>query len=145
MGKNTKGLLSKKVIFSELIGFALVIALIWLDEIIDIPVLLLGAEATPVNWREALLETMFILPLAFALVYYTQKVFKRMKYLEGFLPICASCKMIRDEQGNWQQLETYIQAHSEAHFSHGLCPHCAQKLYPEFFQEDAQCVEKTMR
>ena len=142
MENNTKGLWSRKVIFSELIGFTLIIALIWLDEIIDLPALLLGAEATPLNWREALLETLFILPLAFALVYQTRKVFRRMKYLEGFLPICASCKMIRDEEGNWQQLEVYIQAHSEAHFSHGLCPHCAQKLYPEFFQGDAICLEK---
>jgi hypothetical protein len=54
----------------------------------------------------------------------------KIKLLSGFLPICASCKKIRDDKGNWQQLESYIRDHSEAEFSHGLCPDCVKKLYP---------------
>ncbi len=135
MQKNAKKLLARKVVTSELMGFAVVIIVIWLDEIIDIPFLFLGAQATVVNWRESLFETLIILPLALALVYYTHMVFRRMKYLEGFLPICASCKMIRDEQDNWQEVETYIHARSEAHFSHGICPNCAKKLYPDLFTD----------
>jgi PAS domain-containing protein len=57
----------------------------------------------------------------------------QVKRLSGFLPICASCKKIRDDQGYWQQVEAYIRDHSEAEFSHGLCPECAKKLYPELF------------
>ena len=53
------------------------------------------------------------------------------KRLGGLLPICASCKKIRDDQGYWQQVEVYIRQHSEAQFSHGLCPDCKQKLYPK--------------
>lgn len=53
------------------------------------------------------------------------------KQLGGLLPICASCKKIRDDQGYWQQVEVYIRQHSEAEFSHGLCPDCKHKLYPE--------------
>jgi len=45
------------------------------------------------------------------------------------LPICASCKKIRDEENYWQNIETYIGEHTEASFSHGICPACAQKLY----------------
>jgi len=52
--------------------------------------------------------------------------------LHGLLPICASCKKIRDEKGNWQALESYISGHSEAEFSHSICPTCAQSLYPDF-------------
>jgi len=48
----------------------------------------------------------------------------RVKQLEGLIPICAYCKKIRDDQQIWQQLETYISEHSEAKFSHGICPHC---------------------
>jgi len=48
------------------------------------------------------------------------------------LPICASCKKIRDDKGYWQAVESYIDSHSEAKFSHGICPECIQKLYPEF-------------
>jgi DNA-binding NtrC family response regulator len=54
---------------------------------------------------------------------------KEIKTLKGFLPICASCKKIRDDKGYWTQIETYIRARSEAEFSHGLCPECADKLY----------------
>jgi uncharacterized PurR-regulated membrane protein YhhQ (DUF165 family) len=54
-----------------------------------------------------------------------------VKTLRGFLPICASCKKIRDDEGYWQQLERYIEAHSEATFSHGICPDCVERLYPE--------------
>ena len=54
----------------------------------------------------------------------------RVKQLSGLLPICASCKKIRDDDGYWRQIETYIQSHSEAFFSHGICPECAERLYP---------------
>jgi len=55
-----------------------------------------------------------------------------MKYLEGILPVCASCKRIRDEKGNWHQIKEYVRDRTEAEFSHGICPECAEKLYPEF-------------
>ncbi|HXE90262.1 MAG TPA: hypothetical protein VNK82_04785 [Terriglobales bacterium] len=56
-----------------------------------------------------------------------------VKTLRGLLPVCASCKKIRDEQGNWNPMETYIRARSEAEFSHGICPDCARRLYPEMY------------
>jgi PAS domain S-box-containing protein len=56
-----------------------------------------------------------------------------VKKLEGMLPICASCKRIRDDKGSWHQIEEYIHEHSEAEFSHGICPECAQKIYPKYF------------
>lgn len=56
----------------------------------------------------------------------------KVKTLSGLLPICASCKKIRDDKGYWQQVETFIKARSEADFSHGICPDCIEKLYPEF-------------
>lgn len=55
----------------------------------------------------------------------------KVKLLSGYLPICASCKKIRDDKGYWQEVESYIDKHSEAKFSHGICPDCIQKLYPE--------------
>jgi hypothetical protein len=55
-----------------------------------------------------------------------------IKVLQGLIPICSSCKKIRDDQGFWKQLESYIQDHSEAKFSHGICPKCAKELYPEY-------------
>ncbi|RME99092.1 MAG: PAS domain-containing protein [Chloroflexi bacterium] len=60
----------------------------------------------------------------------------QVKALQGLLPICASCKKIRDEQGQWHQLEEYIQTNSEAEFSHGICPECRKSLYPEYYGTD---------
>ena len=54
-----------------------------------------------------------------------------IKTLKGFIPICASCKKIRDDEGYWNQLEAYISAHTDAVFSHGLCPECAEKYMTE--------------
>ena len=55
-----------------------------------------------------------------------------VKSLRGILPICSHCKKIRDDQGCWQYLETYISDRSEADFSHGICPDCISEFYPEF-------------
>ncbi len=60
------------------------------------------------------------------------KALDQVKVLRGLLPICASCKKIRDDKGYWNQIEVYIRDHSEAEFTHGICPDCARKLgYPE--------------
>ena len=56
-----------------------------------------------------------------------------IKQLSGMLPICAACKKIRNDNGYWEQIEMYVRNHSEAQFSHGICPDCAEKLYPEFY------------
>jgi PAS domain S-box-containing protein len=61
-----------------------------------------------------------------------QDALASIRTLRGLLPICSSCKKIRDDKGYWNQIEAYVSEHSEAEFSHGLCPECAQKLYPEF-------------
>jgi PAS domain S-box-containing protein len=58
----------------------------------------------------------------------------KVKTLSGFIPICASCKKIRDDKGYWNQIEIYVRDHSDAEFSHGICPDCMVKLYPEFVE-----------
>ena len=63
-----------------------------------------------------------------------RRIEAQMKTLRGLLPICANCKKIRDDRGYWNQIESYVREHSEAEFSHGICPECAAKLYPEFIE-----------
>lgn len=65
------------------------------------------------------------------LIIQLEKALADVKKLSGLLPICASCKKIRDDKGSWQALESYIAGHSEADFSHGFCPECFKRLYPE--------------
>jgi PAS domain S-box-containing protein len=60
-----------------------------------------------------------------------QEAALKVQTLRGLLPICASCKSIRDDKGYWNKLEAFISEHSDAQFSHGICPECAKKLYPE--------------
>lgn len=69
------------------------------------------------------------------LIMQLQEAMAQVKKLSGLLPICCKCKKIRDNNGNWQELENYIQEHSEADFSHGLCPTCAQELYPGILEK----------
>ncbi len=59
----------------------------------------------------------------------------RIKTLSGLLPICSSCKKIRDDKGYWKQIESYISEHSDALFTHGICPDCAKQFYPDIFKE----------
>lgn len=60
-----------------------------------------------------------------------QSALAKVKKLKGLLPICSSCHKIRDDKGYWQQIETYISTHSEADFTHSICPDCTRKLYPD--------------
>ena len=64
-----------------------------------------------------------------------RKAMSEIKILRGIIPICSNCKKIRDDEGYWTQIESYISNHSEAEFTHGVCSECAEKLYP-FLKED---------
>jgi PAS domain S-box-containing protein len=65
-----------------------------------------------------------------------QEALKKVKQLSGLLPVCASCKNIRNDKGYWEQIEAYIQDHSEADFSHTICPDCAKRLYPQLYKKE---------
>lgn len=65
-----------------------------------------------------------------------QDALAKVKTLSGLLPICAACKKIRDDKGYWNRIESYIRDHSEAQFTHGLCPDCAEKIYGKFQKEE---------
>lgn len=63
-----------------------------------------------------------------------QAALDKVKQLSGLLPICSHCKKIRDDEGYWQQVEVYIRDHSEAEFSHGICPECMKSFYGDFYK-----------
>jgi hypothetical protein len=67
---------------------------------------------------------------------YSRELENKVATLSGFLPICAACKKIRDDKGYWNQVEAYLTKHSDVQFSHGICPDCARKLYPELDTPD---------
>jgi hypothetical protein len=65
----------------------------------------------------------------------TRELEREVRLLRGILPICMFCKRVRDERQEWEEIEAYIAQHSEADFSHGLCPECAQKHYGDCFEK----------
>jgi AmiR/NasT family two-component response regulator len=69
-----------------------------------------------------------------------QEALAQARILRGLLPICASCKQIRDDQGYWYKVEDYLESHSEAEFTHGLCPDCSRRLYPQLYEEGQEEV-----
>lgn len=103
------------------------------NEILDLPHLLLGDTAT--TWRqrggEICIEIVIFIAVVSLEVYLIRKMNRRIKLLEGLLPICAGCKKIRS-QDQWEHVESYISKRSPVQFSHSLCPECMEKLYPDF-------------
>ena len=71
-----------------------------------------------------------------------QEAIASIKTLQGMLPICASCKKIRDDKGYWTQIEEYIRDHSGTEFSHGICPECMKKLYGDIMERDSDPSKK---
>ena len=123
-----KNILAKKIVFYEWIGFGTVILFLWLDELLDLPHKVFNAEMTPVNWLESLVESIFVLALCLFVTSFTRRFLKKIKYLEGFLPVCAVCKRIRVGE-NWIPIDEYVGEHSDAEFSHSFCPECLKKYY----------------
>ncbi|NUM34569.1 MAG: GAF domain-containing protein [Candidatus Brocadiae bacterium] len=64
-----------------------------------------------------------------------KKAFEEIHILQGLIPICSKCKKIRDDKGYWHQVESYLEAHSNMQFTHGICAECARQLYPEYFDK----------
>ena len=100
-----------------------------LDEILSVLIYTIAALAiiAVLRWRDAVAAVKREHQLNLEL----QQALGEIKELEGILPICSFCKRIRDDEGNWQQMETYIRDRSSADFSHGICDECMKKHYPD--------------
>ena len=124
----SKASVLKRLLIFELVGFAVLTAMLWINEAADLPHVLFGFERTPFNWRESLLETALAVALAGLVVMLTRRLLARIQYLEGFLLFCAGCKRVRHE-GKWIPVDSFIPDHSEARITHGLCPDCLERIY----------------
>ncbi len=122
------GLLLKSVLLREAIGFAVLLCLIWLDEIFDLPHRILGQEPDRGSLLEGAIESGVVILLAAGVFIVTAKLLKKVKLLEGVLPVCSFCKKIREGK-EWIPIESYIRDRSHADFTHGLCPDCVKEHY----------------
>lgn len=127
---NRGGGLLRSIVAVQAGAFGVILAFLWLDELLDLPYQMLGADATPVNWRESLLETALVVVLGVATVSSIRILVNRIRHLEGFLVVCAYCKRIRIND-EWIPLEDYISSRSTVKLSHSFCPDCVARYYPE--------------
>lgn len=131
----TKRVITSKAIAYQLAAYGFLLFFIVGDEVFDLPHNIFGFPATPINWAEAFMEGLYVIVLGAFSVYLSLRLLRKIKFLEGFLPICSYCKKIRKEN-EWEPLEKYMSEHSEALLSHGLCPECVEKYYGEFMHDD---------
>ena len=124
---------AKRIIGIEIVGFLSAILIVWIDEILDIPHIIFGALDTPINYLESIFESALIALLAIVIISLTHTILKRLRYLEGILPVCSFCNKIRSKE-RWVPIEDYISEHSAAAFSHGVCPECAAANYGDILK-----------
>ena len=123
------------ITISQLSIFLILLCLTLGNEIIDIPHYVFHDAPTLYSQRtgEIIIElSIFFIVMVFEAAL-LKNLYKRIRLLEGFIPICANCKKIKNTEDHWEQIEQYITKHSLAQFSHGICPDCARKLYPDLY------------
>jgi hypothetical protein len=113
----------KIILGLELLGFAMVIAVLWLDEFVDVPYRYLGAKATPLRPQEFWFEALTVLLVGVGVVVATIWNFRRLRFLEGLVQICAWCRRVNvgDE---WVSVEQYLTLEHDLQSTHGICPNC---------------------
>jgi hypothetical protein len=124
------------ITISQLTIFLLLLCLTLGNEIIDIPHYVFHDAPTLYSQRtgEIIIElSIFFIVMVFEIAL-LKNLYKRIRLLEGFLPICANCKKIKTTEDQWEQIEEYITKHSLAQFSHSICPDCARLLYPDLYK-----------
>ncbi|MCX7047794.1 MAG: hypothetical protein NTX50_20205 [Candidatus Sumerlaeota bacterium] len=118
------------VLWYECIGFMLLIALSWADEMLSVPYLLLGGLRPASSWRESVLETAVIMLVAIPMFVLTKRLIARVFYLEEIPRICAWCRRIHYE-GEWLLIEHYLDKGFNTKMSHSMCPECFNKAIAE--------------
>jgi hypothetical protein len=120
---------------SQLLVILLFLCLTVGNEIIDVPHYVFNDAPTSYSQRsgEITIELSIFFTIMVIQIALFNKLYKRIRVLEGFIPICASCKKIRNAEDQWEQMEKYITQHSLAQFSHSICPDCARQLYPDLY------------
>jgi hypothetical protein len=114
----------RRILILESAAFLLIVAIIWLDELLDLPHILFRAPPTPVRVEEGLLESILTLIVGISVVSVTWRAFRRIEYLESLIVMCAWCRRVR-EGGEWLTVEAFLERQHHAQTTHGICEACA--------------------
>jgi voltage-gated potassium channel Kch len=119
--------LLRGLIVAEAIAFGLSVAVIWLDEWLDLPRLFFGDPASPARFREAGVESAGIVVGGILAVSATVALFRRLRRLESYIAICAWCREVHVD-GRWMKFEEFLLLQADLRATHGICEECAEKL-----------------
>jgi hypothetical protein len=119
-----------KIIIWQIAGLLIIIMTCWVTEIFD----------PPFSFQQVIIETVFIILFGCLSISLTWKLIRRLKYLEGFLVICSSCKQVRVDDA-WVSIEHIISNGSDLQLSHGICPECAERLYGKYLRKGANVAK----
>jgi hypothetical protein len=111
----------------EAVGFLLIVAIIWMDELFDLPHMMFGAPHTPVRVGEGLLESLLTIAVGAAIVVISYRAFRRIEYLESLIVMCALCRRVRSGE-EWLSVERFLERQHQSHTSHGICDDCAKSI-----------------
>ena len=117
---------ASKLLYSQAAGFVVLIALSWINELIDLRSLVLGDHPYISDFRESTLEMLFVLAVWLLAYGSTRRILNRMEKLEGFLQMCAWCRRI-GTKGRWLSTEEFFQRRFDTKTSHGICDHCMKE------------------
>ena len=121
----------RNIIVCQGLGILCLVALIWTDEYFDLANKIFSRPKMPFNIIEAICESGLGILLGISVIWYTQRLIRHIRYLEGFITLCAFCKKVRVDDA-WISLESFISQHGEPILSHGFCPECTRKHYGEY-------------
>jgi hypothetical protein len=115
---------TRRMLALEAVGFLLIVVIIWMDELFDLPHVMLGATRTPVRWGEGIIESVLTLLVGVAVVVMTTRAFRRIEYLESLIVMCAWCRRVRSGD-EWLSVEHFLERQHQSRTSHGICEGCA--------------------
>jgi hypothetical protein len=118
---------ARRMLLLETIGFLLIVAITWLDELLDLPHLLFQATPTPLRMGEGMLESSLTILVGTVVVAITYRAFRRIEYLESLVVMCAWCRRVRSGS-EWLLVEDFLERQHHARTTHGICDGCAQGI-----------------
>ena len=142
MKKTKVCIVTRKIFFFECFAILLLIALPWVDEVFDIPFLLFGAKPTPVNWQEALFESLIILCVGVLAITHNRRTLLKVNKIAEVIPICASCHKEYDNDEFWNILKKGANEYCKSQFVDGICMDCLKKYSPEVYAQHLEELEK---
>ena len=123
-----------RILWYQSLGFLVIIALSWLDELVSLPRVLFGRPPTAPDWHEAALESVLTLAVWAVVFAVTRRLLARLYYVERFIRVCASCRRIGDSD-EWMPMEEYFAKGFNQRTSHPICLDCAKTGLDESFRD----------